>query len=130
MEEKVQFDVFDNLLEGPSRRQHFPVCCADPAHQLWAVSEPARGHSGVSTPGEGFSSNSTPDFSDNTGLLWASPPSVGFNSNKGLLAMGASLRGQMMLSDFPATCCGMRMSGLNLDNFLVWKRVWSPSNQS
>lgn len=28
---------------------------------------------------------------------------MGFNSNKGLLGIGASLRGQIMLSDSPAT---------------------------
>lgn len=117
------------LRDNTSQSLRWSGVCAD---QLWAVSELSRhrGHTGVSTPGEGFSSNSTPDFSDNTGLLRASPPSVGFNSNKGLLAMGASLSGQIMLSDFPATYWGMRMSGLNLENFLVWELVWSPSNQS
>lgn len=49
----------------------------------------------------GFSSNSTPDFSDNTRVPWASPPSMGFNSNKGLVETGASLSGQIMLSVSP-----------------------------
>lgn len=41
------------------------------------------GHSGGRTQGTGFSGNPTPDFSDNTGIPWASPPSLGFKSNKG-----------------------------------------------
>lgn len=102
MKEKVRFDPSDNLLEGVAQRRHFPLGCLVSAQANTEPSELEWGHSRVQTPGEGFSSNSTPDFSDNTGLLWASPPSVGFNSNKGLLAMGASLSGQIMLSDFPA----------------------------
>lgn len=66
-----------------------------------AIPRVGRGHGGGQTPGMGFSSNSTPDFSDNTMVPWASPPSMGFNSNKGLVATGASQSGQIMLSVSP-----------------------------
>lgn len=82
---------------SPGSERHFPRGCP-----VSGQANAGPGHGRVQTPGEGFSSNSTPDVTDNTGLLWASPPSVGFNSNKGLLAIGASLSGQIMLSDFPA----------------------------
>lgn len=66
------------------------------------------------TQGMGFSGNSTPDFSDNTRVPWASPPCIGFNSNKGLVATGASLSGEIMLS------VSVRLQGK--------ENVWLPPN--
>lgn len=87
----------------------------------WTIPGVGRGHGGGRTPGMGFSSNSTPDFSDNTGVPRASPPSMGFNSNKGLVATGASLSGQIMLS----------VSPLLLGNENVWLPLnWRRSSPS
>lgn len=97
-----------------------------------AIPRVGRGHGGGRTPGMGFSSNSTPDFSDNTMVPWASPPSMGFNSNKGLVATGASLSGQIMLSVSPRLVEEWEcLASLKLkENFPIWKCVWSQSNQS
>lgn len=62
----------------------------------------------------GFSGNLTPDFGDNGVLPWASPPSTGFHFNKGSLATGTSLSGQIMLS----------VSGLLLGK----ENAWLPLN--
>lgn len=87
----------------------------------WTIPGVEKGHGGGRTQGMGFSGNSTPDFSDNTGVPWASPPSMGLNSNKGLVATGASLSGQIMLSVSP-----LLLGNENVWVALNWKRS-SPS---
>lgn len=94
--------------------------------QDWII--PRVGHSRGQSKAMGFSGNLTPNDSR---LPWASPPFVGFNSNKGLAATRASLSGQIILSvsTFLLWTENAELP-LNNEKLSIWKCVYSLLNQS